>query len=121
MKPTDMTAVEMVTAFSTGELSPVEAARAVLDSIAEHDRAVNAFCLVDEERALEQARRSEERWRTGYAKGLLDGVPISIKDIFLTKDWPTLRGSQAVDPDQEWDVDSPVVARLREDGMVFVG
>ncbi len=121
MKPTDMTAVEMVTAFSAGELSPVEATRAVLDDIAERDRTINAFCLVDEERALEQARRSEERWRTGYAKGLLDGVPISIKDIFLTKDWPTLRGSQAVDPDQAWDVDSPAVARLREDGMVFVG
>ncbi|MCK0092975.1 amidase [Rhodococcus sp. F64268] len=121
MKPTDMTAVELVTAYSAGELSPVEATRAVLDDIAEHDRDINAFCLVDEDRALEQARRSEERWRTGYAKGLLDGVPISIKDIFLTKDWPTLRGSQAVDADQAWDVDSPVTARLREDGMVFVG
>ncbi|MFD6858011.1 amidase [Rhodococcus sp. NPDC060090] len=116
-----MTAVELVTAFSAGELSPVEAARAVLDDIAARDHDINAFCLVDEERTLEQARLSEERWRTGYAKGLLDGVPISIKDIFLTKHWPTLRGSQAVDPDQVWDVDSPVVARLREDGMVFVG
>ncbi|MEE2031511.1 amidase [Rhodococcus chondri] len=121
MKPTDMTAVELVTAFSSGELSPVESARAVLDGIAELDRDINAFCLVDEERTLAQARESEERWRTGYAKGLLDGVPISIKDIFLTKGWPTLRGSQAVDPGQRWDVDSPVTARLREDGMVFVG
>ena len=121
MEPTDMTAVELVSAFSSGELSPVEVTRAVLDRIAAHDREINSFCLVDEEKALDQARRSEERWRTGYSKGLLDGVPISIKDIFLTDGWPTLRGSQAVDENQDWNVDSPVAARLREDGMVLLG
>ncbi|MGU3585844.1 amidase [Rhodococcus sp. C26F] len=121
MKPTDMTAVELVSAFSSGELSPVEVTRDVLDRIAAHDREINSFCLVDEEKALDQARRSEERWRTGYSKGLLDGVPISIKDVFLTDGWPTLRGSQAIDENQDWNVDSPVAARLREDGMVLVG
>ncbi|QXF81668.1 amidase [Rhodococcus pyridinivorans] len=121
MEPTDMTAVELVSAFSSGELSPVEVTRAVLDRIAAHDREINSFCLVDEENALDQARRSEERWRTGYSKGLLDGVPISIKDVFLTDGWPTLRGSQAIDENQDWNVDSPVAARLREDGMVLVG
>ncbi|MGX7723398.1 amidase [Rhodococcus sp. 5G237] len=121
MEPTDMTAVELVSAFSSGELSPVEVTRAVLDRIAAHDREINSFCLIDEEKALDQARRSEERWRTGYSKGLLDGVPISIKDVFLTDGWPTLRGSQAVDENQDWNVDSPVAARLREDGMVLVG
>ncbi|MEV8191803.1 amidase [Rhodococcus pyridinivorans] len=121
MEPTDMTAVELVSAFSSGELSPVEVTRAVLDRIAAHDREINSFCLVDEEKALHQARRSEERWRTGYSKGLLDGVPISIKDVFLTDGWPTLRGSQAIDENQDWNVDSPVAARLREDGMVLVG
>ncbi|KHJ74321.1 amidase [Rhodococcus sp. Chr-9] len=121
MEPTDMTAVELVSAFSSGELSPVEVTRAVLDRIAAHDREINSFCLVDEEKALDQARRSEERWRTSYSKGLLDGVPISIKDVFLTDGWPTLRGSQAIDENQDWNVDSPVAARLREDGMVLVG
>ena len=121
MEPTDMTAVELVSAFSSGELSPVEVTRDVLDRIAAHDREINSFCLVDEEKALDQARRSEERWRTGYSKGLLDGVPISIKDIFLTDGWPTLRGSQAIDENQDWNVDSPVAARLREDGMVLLG
>jgi amidase/aspartyl-tRNA(Asn)/glutamyl-tRNA(Gln) amidotransferase subunit A len=121
MNPTDMTAVELVTAYSSGELSPVEATQAMLDAIDERDRAINSYCLVDGERALAQARKSEERWNTGYSKGLLDGVPISIKDIFLTDGWPTLRGSQAIDEDQPWDVDSPVAGRLREDGMVFLG
>lgn len=121
MNPTEMTAAELVAAYSSGELSPVDATRSILDAIDSGDREINSFCLVDEDRTLEQARDSQERWRTGTAQGLLDGVPISIKDIFLTDGWPTLRGSQAVDPNQPWEVDSPVAARLRADGMVFVG
>ena len=45
----------------------------------------------------------------------------SVKDILLTKDWPTLRGSHSIDPDQLWDVDAPSVARLREHNAVIIG
>ncbi|MFQ6395228.1 amidase [Nocardia sp. KC 131] len=120
-QPAAMTAVELVTAYAAGVLSPVEATEAVLEAIAARDGEVNAFCLVDPDRALVQAKDSEARWHSGYARGLLDGVPISIKDIFLTEGWPTRRGSTSVDPSGPWAVDSPVAARLREDGMVFVG
>ena len=116
-----MTAVELVTAYGAGDLSPVEVTSAVLDRIEAADGELNAYNLVDRESALAQAKESEQRWQAGYSKGLLDWVPISIKDIFLTKGWPTLRGSKSVDPDQPWEVDSPVAARLRADGMVFVG
>ncbi|WP_084505944.1 amidase [Nocardia harenae] len=119
--PAAMTAVQLVTAYAAGALSPVEATEAVLAAIADRDQAVNAFCLVDPDRALVQAKDSEERWHSGYARGLLDGVPVSIKDIFLTEDWPTRRGSTSVDPAGPWTVDSPVTARMREDGMVFLG
>ena len=53
--------------------------------------------------------------------GPLDGVPTSIKDLLLTKGWPTRRGSRTVDPDQPWDVDAPATARLREAGAVLIG
>ncbi|MFC8047742.1 amidase [Nocardia sp. NPDC057353] len=119
--PAAMTAVQLVSAYAAGALSPVEATEAVLAAITERDPAVNAFCLVDPERALLQAKASEERWHSGSARGLLDGVPVSIKDIFLTADWPTRRGSTSVDPAGPWTVDSPVTARMRADGMVFVG
>ena len=48
-------------------------------------------------------------------------MPTSIKDLILTKGWPTLRGSRTVDPDQPWDVDAPATARLREAGAVLLG
>ncbi|MBZ2196491.1 amidase [Occultella gossypii] len=121
MNPVEMTAVGLATAYSSGDLSPVEATRAVLDAIEARDPELNAYCLVDPERALTQAAESEQRWRSGHAKGLLDGVPVSIKDVFLTKAWPTRRGSRAIAADGPWEVDSPAVARLREDGMVLLG
>lgn len=119
--PSAMTAVELVSAYTAGVLSPVEATQAILDVIAERDQAVNAYCLVDPERALVQAKESEQRWQNGHVKGLLDGVPISIKDVFLTEGWPTRRGSKAIAAEGPWPVDSPVAAHLRADGMVFLG
>ena len=44
--------------------------------------------------------------RRGAPAGLVDGVPATIKDLVLTKGWPTLRGSQAVSPDQPWNEDA---------------
>jgi len=115
------TAAELVTAYATGELSPVEATQNALQAIEEHDGEYNAFCLVDADRALEQAKAAEIRWRDGHPIGWLDGVPASIKDIFLTQGWPTLRGSKAIAKDQPWDVDSPAAARMRGAGMVLLG
>jgi aspartyl-tRNA(Asn)/glutamyl-tRNA(Gln) amidotransferase subunit A len=120
-RPADLTATELVAAYSAGELSPLEATQDVLERIDELNGQVRAFCLVDAERALSAAKASEQRWHRGQPQGLVDGVPTSIKDIFLTKGWPTLRGSKVISPDQEWPVDGPVVARLREHGAVLLG
>jgi aspartyl-tRNA(Asn)/glutamyl-tRNA(Gln) amidotransferase subunit A len=117
----DLSATELLAAYRTGELSPVEATEAALQRIRRHDPEVNAFCLVDADAALGSAKESEERWRRGEPAGALDGVPISIKDILLTRGWPTLRGSHTIDPAGPWDVDGPHVARVREQGAVLLG
>ena len=59
-----------------------------------------AFVRVDAEGALAAARASEARWRDKSALSPLDGVPVSIKDLILTKGLPTLRGSFTVDENQ---------------------
>ena len=71
--------------------------------------------------ALAAAASSEIRWQRGEPVGPLDGVPASIKDLILTKGWPTRRGSHTVDPEQPWDVDAPATARLREAGAILLG
>lgn len=121
MNVTELTGSDLVSAYATGELSPVEVTQATLKRIAEIDGELNAYCLVDEDQAIQQAKSSEERWQRGEPHGPFDGVPTHLKDIFLTKGWPTLRGSKASDPDQEWLEDAPVPHTQRESGMVFLG
>jgi len=118
---TDCTATDLLALYRSGAASPVEATQAVLQRIAQLNPQLNAFCLVDADAALASARASEARWQAGTATGALDGVPASIKDLILTRGWPTLRGSRTVAPDQPWEVDGPVVARLREAGAVLLG
>ncbi|HET9877399.1 MAG TPA: amidase [Mycobacterium sp.] len=120
-QPNDLTALQLVAAYTSGELSPVEATAAALSAITGRDGDINAFCLVDEEAALAQARKSEARWSGNYTKGLLDGVPIAIKDVFHTAGWPTRRGSLLTDAAGPWPDDSPAVGKIRDDGMVMVG
>jgi aspartyl-tRNA(Asn)/glutamyl-tRNA(Gln) amidotransferase subunit A len=114
-------ATDLLKLYSELELSPVEATEAALRQIELHNPRVNAFCLVDAEQALSRARESEERYTKGRPRGRLDGVPASIKDLILTRGWPTLRGSRTIDPNQEWHEDAPVAARLREHGAVLLG
>ncbi len=121
----DCTAGDLLQLYRSGAASPVEATAAVLERIALRNPQLNAFCLVDAEAALQAARESEARWQDHRAGGApareLDGVPASIKDLILTRGWPTLRGSRTVDSRLPWDVDAPVTARLREAGAVLLG
>jgi aspartyl-tRNA(Asn)/glutamyl-tRNA(Gln) amidotransferase subunit A len=116
-----LSATDLVRAYSKKQLSPVEVTRAVLKRIEKLNPVLNAFCFLDSEFSLKAAKRSEKRWHTGSPQGLLDGVPVSIKDLLLTRGWPTLRGSKTVDPKGPWNDDAPVVARLREHGAVLLG
>src|SRR5215471_4133159 len=115
----DCTATELLNLYRTRQASPVEAAQAVLARIADLDPTLNAFCLVDPDSALASAHAAELRWKKSAPRDILDGVPVSIKDLILTRGWPTLRGSRTVDPNQAWEVDAPVTARLREAGAVL--
>jgi aspartyl-tRNA(Asn)/glutamyl-tRNA(Gln) amidotransferase subunit A len=92
----------------------------VLERIGKFNARFNAFNLVSE-RFIDEAKASEARWAAGQPRGLLDGVPVSIKDIILTRGWPTLRGSKTVDPKGPWNDDAPATARLREHGALLIG
>ncbi|NEC25841.1 amidase [Streptomyces sp. SID8111] len=118
---TDLTAVQLLDGYRGGEFGPVAATRAALARAEEIQPEVNAFVRLTAGEALEQAAASEERWRRGEPRGLLDGVPVTVKDILLLRGAPTLKGSLTVDPAGRWDEDAPSVARLREHGAVFLG
>jgi aspartyl-tRNA(Asn)/glutamyl-tRNA(Gln) amidotransferase subunit A len=117
----DATATELLSLYRSKKASPVEATQAALNRIDQLNAQLNAYCLVDHAHALQSARESEAHWMRGEPVGELDGVPTSIKDLILTKGWPTLRGSKTIDPHQPWEVDAPATARLREAGAVLLG
>ncbi|OGA67535.1 MAG: amidase, partial [Betaproteobacteria bacterium RIFCSPLOWO2_12_FULL_65_14] len=114
------TATALLEGYRKHTLSPVEVTQAVLDRIAALNERLNAYNFLSES-ALDEAKASEARWAAGQPRGLLDGVPVSIKDLILTRGWPTRRGSKTVDPKGPWNDDAPVTARLREHGAVLLG
>jgi aspartyl-tRNA(Asn)/glutamyl-tRNA(Gln) amidotransferase subunit A len=116
-----LSATDLLRCYSKKQLSPVEVTRAVLERIEKLNPILNAFCYLDKKHSIESAKQSEKRWLKGAPQGLLDGVPVSIKDLLLTRGWPTLRGSKTIDPKGPWNDDAPAVARLREHGAVLLG
>ncbi len=111
----------LANAFGRRALSPVEVTRALFDAIAADRSEINAFALLDPERALADARASEARWRAGAALGPLDGVPVSIKDLTNVAGWPTRRGSRACAEEPPAAADAPAVTLLRRGGAVPFG
>jgi aspartyl-tRNA(Asn)/glutamyl-tRNA(Gln) amidotransferase subunit A len=102
--------------------SPVELTQDALDRIAALNPSLNAFLTVTGEQALDAARRAERRLaRRGGTVPLLPGLPVSIKDLMLTRDAPTTAGSRVFGDGLPAGRDAPIVARLRSAGAASVG
>ncbi|MGW6906452.1 amidase [Streptomyces sp. NPDC054940] len=122
---TELTAVKLLDGYRDGRFSPVDATRAALERAERIQPEVNAFVRLTADEALARAAESAERWRRGEPAGLLDGVPVTVKDILLMRGGPTLKGSKTISETLSgkgrWDEDAPSVARLRAHGAVFLG
>ncbi|MGX9576381.1 amidase [Mesorhizobium sp. f-mel] len=117
----DLTACECLELYRTRQVSPVEVVDDCLSRIDENNPTFNAFCLVDHQAARSVARASEERWMKGEPAGVLDGIPATLKDLTLTRGWPTRRGSLSGHANGPWIDDAPVTARIREAGGIILG
>jgi aspartyl-tRNA(Asn)/glutamyl-tRNA(Gln) amidotransferase subunit A len=122
MNLNQLSAGQMLDGYRTGEFTPVEVAQACLARIDETATALNAFCLVDSDRTLAEAEASAARWAAGSPQGLLDGVPVSIKDLIDVAGWPTMCGTRVIRPEEAVArEDALTVARLRAAGAVLLG
>ncbi|MBO6521254.1 MAG: amidase [Rhodospirillales bacterium] len=115
-----LSAADAARAIRDGELTSEELVKSCLARIAEFEPAVQAWQHLDEELALEQARACDKRRYEGKATGPLNGVPVGIKDIIDTHDYPTEYGSP-IHAGRRTIGDSHAVARLREAGAVILG
>src|SRR5262245_10184461 len=113
-------ASELVRLIRTKALSPVELMRAVLERIERLNPTLNCFCTVTAEAALASAKDAEQAVMRGGALGPLHGLPVSIKDLALTRGVRTAAGSFIYEH-RVPDVDAPFVARLRAAGALVTG
>jgi aspartyl-tRNA(Asn)/glutamyl-tRNA(Gln) amidotransferase subunit A len=112
---------QLIALYRARKASPVEVLAAVAKRIEALNPVLNAFAHLDMEQAQAAARESEARRSRGRAQGLLDGIPVSVKDLGLVRGMPTLRGSLSIDRKGPWLEDAPSVARAREHGAVLIG
>ncbi len=115
----DLTIVEAREGLDNGDFSAQEYTQAHLDQIEQANKALNAFILPTPEKALEMAKASDERIGKGEA-GLLEGVPLGIKDLFCTKDVRTTACSHILNG-FEPPYESTVTSNLWEAGAVMLG
>ena len=115
-----LTAIEAAERIADGDMSAEDYIGACLERIAAVDGKVHAFVHLDPNEALRQARALDERRRNGQPIGPLHGVPVAIKDIFDTADYPTECGSPLLKGRQPMR-DCTAVARLRAAGAVIIG
>jgi len=111
---------ELVTLIRSHAVSPVEIAGAALDRIGLLNDQLLAFCAVDAELVLDQARQAERALLAGDAVGPLCGVPLGVKDLIFTRDLPTVGGSQFY-RDFTPEEDDIAVERLRAAGALILG
>src|SRR5271165_3260172 len=113
-------ATDLAELIRTKKLSPVEYMRALLARIEAHDPKINAFAYLAPEQAMDAARQSEAKLMSGGRIGRLHGVPVTIKDLAITKDMPTQFGSLIMQGNQP-NEDTPVVPRLKGEGAIILG
>lgn len=115
-----LSAEELTVRYASGEISPVEVAKAAIDHAHHVQNALNAFTFIDSEGALIAARDSEHRWRMGRPLSESDGIPTTIKDLVWVDGWTVRFGSRTTS-EVAMSSDAPSVALLRKAGAVFIG
>ncbi|RFU19514.1 Asp-tRNA(Asn)/Glu-tRNA(Gln) amidotransferase subunit GatA [Geodermatophilus marinus] len=118
--PTALDAVELGRRLAAGELSSVDLTRAFLDRIAERDAGLGAYLHVDGDAALARAAEIDGARGSGVELGPLAGVPVALKDVFVTEGVPTTSGSRIL---EGWrpPYDATVTTRLKAAGTVLLG
>lgn len=115
-----ISAADAAVEIARGAISSEDYVQACLNRIAAVDKDVQAFIHLDPDYALLQARELDKHRSSGRPIGPLHGIPVAIKDIFDTADFPTEYGSPIHVGRRPHD-DCAAVARLRAAGAVIIG
>lgn len=115
-----MPACVLASSIRTKKVSPVDVVNAIYTRFHQINPRINAFCTLTEEQARRTAKEAEAAVMRGDRLGALHGVPVSIKDVFLTRGVRTMFGSRIREtyvPEE----DAPAVAKLLTAGAILIG
>jgi amidase len=116
----DLSARDLADRIRRGEVSSREALDHLLDRVARLDGPINSVVTIDGERARDEADDADRALAAGDVRGPLHGVPITIKDSFMTAGMLTTSGAPEL-ADHVPTTDAWPVARLRAAGAVIYG
>ena len=116
----DLTALELGAAIKKGETTAVEAVECCFARMKEMEPEVHAFINLDEERAMDQAKKVQKEIEEGKLTGPLAGVPVAVKDNICTKGLATTCGSRMLEHFVP-PYDAFAARKLKEAGMVILG
>jgi Asp-tRNA(Asn)/Glu-tRNA(Gln) amidotransferase A subunit family amidase len=119
-KPDQLTAAEARRELQAGRLTSEALVTACLERISERDGQVGAWTALDSARALDAARASDALRAEGRPLPPLAGIPVGVKDIVDTKDFPTELGSE-VFAGRRPETDAAIVAQLKAAGAIILG
>jgi Asp-tRNA(Asn)/Glu-tRNA(Gln) amidotransferase A subunit family amidase len=120
MKLLELSASAAVAAIDAGQTTSEELVKAYIDQIIAYDESVEAWEHFDAEQALAQARVADKLRKSGSRTGPLQGIPIGVKDVFDTHDYPTEDGT-VIHKGRTPGGDAGAVEFLRKAGAIIMG
>ncbi|MFN0081522.1 MAG: amidase, partial [Ferruginibacter sp.] len=115
-----MSATEIAAKIRNKEVTSYEVVSAYLQQIEAQNGIFNAVVLIDKENALRQAKLADEATKNGRNLGKLHGVPITIKDNYLTQGLTTTSGYEPL-RNHIPTKDAELVKLLKSEGAVIIG
>jgi len=111
---------ELAAALASGELTSVALVDDCLARARERNDEWNVLLAIDEDLVRSAAEASDRRRATGESLGVLDGMPVAVKDNLVTRDLPTTCASRILAGFRP-PADATAVARLRAAGAIILG
>ena len=115
-----LTATELASSISKGEISAVDATQSHISRMSEANQKINAVVEDCQGEALREAEQVDANLRKGLRLGPLAGVPVTVKVNVDQEGYATTNGLQ-LQKDLVAQKDNPVVNNLRKAGAIIIG
>lgn len=123
--PEDMTELafypvtKLASLIKSRKISSVELTKFFLNRVQQYGDTLNAVITITKELALKQARKMDAELANGHYRGLLHGIPFTLKDLLAVKGYKTTWGA-APFKNQTINENATVYKRLKKEGAVLI-